>query len=111
MSELIKTNIVTLVEEDNFIISNHARIRMTENNISTDQLIYLLISDEIIEDHPDDFPCHSSLVLSFLTSVPYHIVVGICQDHVRIITLYIPSPDFWKNFEERKGDKNSTKKL
>ena len=72
MKESIKTNIVSFIKEESFIISNHAMVRMIEKDITTDLLKSLLIKDEVIENYPDDFPCHSSLIFIFkLCSISY----------------------------------------
>ncbi|MFV2015821.1 MAG: hypothetical protein ACC656_10355 [Candidatus Heimdallarchaeota archaeon] len=43
-------------------------------------------------------------MLSFHNSKPYHLVIGICLDHLRIITIYRPNKNKWKNFKIRKDD-------
>ena len=45
-----------LVLQEQFEITAHARERMAERGISTEDLIGLIINGEIIEDYPDDFP-------------------------------------------------------
>ena len=96
---------------DHLIISNHARLRMDKYNINTDYLISIIQNDKIIETNPSDFPCPSALLLGNLKDSKYHIVLGNCNDHIRIITLYIPSIDQWDNFRIRKSRKNETKSM
>lgn len=84
-----------LAADDSFIISKHARIRMFERNISTDDLVILLKNGEIIEKYPEDEPCPSALLLGYISNQPYHLVVGICDDHLRVITLYLPDDVHW----------------
>jgi len=55
--------IVELINRDSVIISHHARVRMFERNISTDDLLSALRVGEIIEVYSDDEPCPSLLVL------------------------------------------------
>jgi hypothetical protein len=43
-----------------FEITVHARERMAEREVSTDDLISLIIIGETIEDYPDDFPYPST---------------------------------------------------
>jgi len=43
-----------LIEEDNFIISNHAKVRMFQRNISTDDIKRVVIDGEIIEEYAND---------------------------------------------------------
>ncbi len=45
-----------LVVDEQYEITVHARERMAERGVSTEDLISLIISGEIIESYPDDFP-------------------------------------------------------
>ena len=91
-----------IVEEDNFAISAHARIKMFQRNVSTDDIKGLVIKGEIIEEYIDDEPCPSALMLGFLENSPYHVVIAECEDHVRIITVYIPEEDKWIRYRIRR---------
>jgi len=91
-----------LVDRDQFIISNHARIRMFQRNITTDMLIEMITVGEVIEVYPDDFPCPSVLVLGYSNKHPLHVVIGYCDDHVRIITVYRPDEESWIEHKKRK---------
>ncbi|MEA2054369.1 MAG: DUF4258 domain-containing protein [Candidatus Thermoplasmatota archaeon] len=86
-------HIKKFIEENNFIISNHARVRMFQRNISTDNIKEAIMNGKIIEKYPDDTPCPSALIQGSLKNIPYHIVVAECEDHVRIVTVYIPEKD------------------
>ena len=68
-----------LVRKDDFVISSHARTRMFQRNVSTDEIKGIILSSEIIEEYPDDEPCYSVLLLGFLEDLPYHIVVAECM--------------------------------
>lgn len=84
-----------LLAEDSFIISNHARSRMFQRNISTENIKKVIISGQIIEDYPEDEPCPSALFFAYCEGIPCHVVVAECEDHIRIITVYIPENDKW----------------
>lgn len=71
-----------LVKSDKFIISHHARVRMFKRNISTDEIMEIIIKGEIIEDYAQDKPCPSALILGYLDNRPFHAVVAECDDHV-----------------------------
>lgn len=90
-----------LIIKDEFIISNHARTRMFQRNISTEDIRHVIFNGEIIEDYPDDEPCPSALFLGFVNDNPYHAVVAQCIDHVRIVTVYIPEKDKWIDYRIR----------
>ena len=88
-------HLIDLILNDNFIISNHARIRMFQRNISTEYIREIIIHGEIIEEYPDDEPCPAALFLGFPDGIPCHVVVVQCEDHARIITVYSPESDKW----------------
>ena len=90
------------VEEDNFVISNHAKVRMFQRNVSTDDVKEIVLKGEIIEEYMDDEPCPSALMLGLLENIPYHVVVAECEDHVRIVTVYIPEEDKWIKYRIRR---------
>ena len=52
-----------LIREDKFLISHHARIRMFQRNVSTDDIKSVITNGEVIEDYRNDEPCPSGLML------------------------------------------------
>jgi len=96
------------IKEDKFIISNHAKVRMFQRNVSTDNITDIVIRGEIIEEYPEDEPCPSALMLGFLKNTPYHVVIAQCEDHMRIVTVYYPKEDKWINYRTRRH-KNETR--
>jgi len=96
--------ITKLIESGEILISHHARVRMFEHNVSTDKLIPIILSGEIIEEYPDDEPYPSVLILGFIDAVAYHIVIALCRDHIRVITVYIPEEDKWIEYRTRRND-------
>lgn len=58
-AELNLERIRRFVEEDKFIISKHARVRMFRRNVSTDDIKRLMTKGEIIEEYLADEPCPS----------------------------------------------------
>jgi len=89
-------------QNDQFIVTNHARIRMFQRNISTDEIDQILQSCEIIKLYSEDKPCPSALVLGFWQRMPIHMVVAQCEDHARLITVYHPDKGKWIDFKIRK---------
>ncbi|MDW7732467.1 MAG: DUF4258 domain-containing protein [Methanolobus sp.] len=84
-----------MIRQEQFIMSSPARSRMFQRNISTDEMIDIVMNSQIIESYPDDLPCPSVLLLGFTSSQAYHIVAAQCEDHVRIVTAYFPAKDKW----------------
>jgi len=91
-----------LIREDKFLISQHARIRMFQRNASTDDIKSVITNGEILEDYRNDEPCPSVLMLGFIGTIPYHVVVAECEDHLRLITIYIPEADRWQDYRRRR---------
>ena len=96
--------IAELIESGEILIFHHARIRMFERNVSTDNLISIISSGEIIEEYSDDEPCPSVLIMGFIDTVAYHTVIAICEDHMRVITVYIPEQDKWIEYRRRRNE-------
>ena len=93
-----------LIESGEILISHHARVRMFERNISTDDLITIISSGEIIEEYHDDELCPSVLIVGFIETVAYHTVIAVCTDHIRVITVYIPEEDKWIEYRRRRNE-------
>jgi hypothetical protein len=90
------------VERNAVVISGHARSRMFERNISTDELLEIVANGEVIEEYPDREPCPAVLILGFINHTAYHVVVAFCQDNLVIITAYLPEEEDWVNYRKRK---------
>ena len=75
---------------------------MFERYISTEDMLSILKNGEIIEQYSDDEPCPSVLMLGYISDKPYHLVVGICDDHLRIITAYTPDELHWIDYRKRR---------
>lgn len=90
---------------ENMAITEHARIRLYERNISIDDIVNGINTGEIIKQYEDDKPLPSCLVLGFSVKLQYiHIVVSCDIDFVYLITAYFPDPDIWKSdFKTRRG--------
>ena len=56
------------------------------------------MNGEIVEDYPTDYPNPSVLILGYTyNDSPIHVVVGIGNDSIQIITAYYPSLDIWES--------------
>lgn len=95
-------NIKRLIQEDKFIVSEHAQARMFERQISLDDLLDLIRHGEIIEEYPDDEPCPSALMLGYIGGLGCHVVIGVCMYRLRIITAYWASEDEWIECKKRR---------
>ena len=82
---------------DNYIITFHAHRRMDERGISTEDLVNLILDGSIIEGYPDSRPCPSALIAGRAGRRCCHAVVALCENHLRIITVYWPEDGEWKD--------------
>ncbi|VVB69173.1 Uncharacterised protein [uncultured archaeon] len=89
--EDIKKHIVL----ENYIITFHAHRRMDERSISTDDLVNLILDGSIIEDYPNSKPCPSALITGIVGMRHCHAVVALCENHLRVITVYWPEDEKW----------------
>ena len=89
---------------ENIAITEHARLRLYERQITVDDIINGIETGEIIKQYEDDKPYPSCLILGFsVNSKHIHIVVSCDTDFIYLITAYFPNPDIWKNdFKSRK---------
>ena len=95
------TRLTKLFLEDNFIISDHARVRMFQRNVSTEDIGQVVLYGKMIEEYTDDEPRPSALFLGYVGGTPYHVVLAQCKDHVRVVTVYRPEKDKWIDYRVR----------
>lgn len=94
----------SLSKLENIAITEHARIRLNERNISIEDIISGINTGEIIANYPDDKPLESCLILGISVKGKYiHIVVSSDADFIYLITAYFPDPEVWESdFKKRK---------
>jgi hypothetical protein len=85
--------------------TDHVIKRMIQRGISRTAVKHVLIGGKIIEQYPDDYPYPSCLVLGRVSGDrPLHVVCGIGNEELWIISAYYPDPQKWSDgFEKRKG--------
>ena len=78
---------------------------MFQRKIIADEIIEAILNGQIIEEYPDDYPHPSCLILGVtIQKRLLHIVVGVTDTKLWIITVYEPNPNKWiNNFTKRKG--------
>lgn len=92
------TKLKEYFESDAVLVSNHASERFRQRNIRMRDIRYCILSGEIIEQYPDDFPFPSCLVLGYTEDKRIiHVVLSDEGSGSRIITAYIPSTDKWND--------------
>ena len=82
-----------LCNDDTIVVTQHLADRMRERGIKYSQVKQAIIAGEIIERYPDDYPHPSCLILG----CGLHVVAGIGDGWLWIITAYRPSLDKWES--------------
>ena len=91
---------------DNVFITEHASERFRQRGIKARDIRYAVMSGEIIEQYPDDFPFPSCLIYGKdANGKVLHICMSDEGSSSRIITAYYPDPEKWSNdFRVRKDN-------
>ena len=102
-------NIETLrdyYQRDMVVFSNHAIVRMEQRNITQDDIESCLMSGEIIEQYPDDYPNPSCLIYGVSNDIIIHVVMGDSGTFATVITAYKPDTNtFLEDLKTRKRNK------
>ncbi|MDO8444560.1 MAG: DUF4258 domain-containing protein [Deltaproteobacteria bacterium] len=81
----------------------HAIERMNERGIMPEDIKTALLDGRLVENYPDDKRGHSCLVWGRTnTGRDLHIVCGISEEYLWIITIYEPDKEEWETPERRK---------
>ena len=90
--------------QDLVLFSKHVLQRMIQRNITQDDIETVLLSGEIIEQYPDDYPFPSCLVYGSSNDIVIHVVMADSGDYATVITAYRPDSDrFMSDLKTRKG--------
>ena len=94
-----------LIRQGNVVWRDHAMKRLRERKITREDVRNAIYTGEIIEDRPDDIPTPCCLILGTNVKGRYlHVICGVLDDMVYIISAYYPDPDKWEaDFITRKG--------
>ncbi|WP_322176679.1 DUF4258 domain-containing protein [Acutalibacter caecimuris] len=92
--------IKALCQANKILWTRHCLARMFQRDISREDVKAVLLAGEIIEDYPSDHPYPSCLLLG---AGPLHIVCGMAEDRLFVITAYRPDPNEWEpDYKTRK---------
>ena len=87
-----------LCMESKSLWTQHCLQRMQERNISRADVKNGIVTGEIIEDYPDDYPNPSCLIFGYnISGQILHIVAGCDSINVYIITAYYPDTNKFEN--------------
>lgn len=102
--ELTIENLRTLAQGGQIFLTAHSQARLYERGILLADIRQAIQSGKIIEYRPDDYRCPSCLVLGVnLAGRWLHVVCGIHEGALWILTAYWPDLDHWNaTYTERK---------
>ena len=85
----------------------HILARLEERGIFPSDIRHCITTGHIIEQYPDDYPYPICLVLGCtVENKPLHVVVGVGEGRLWLITAYFPNPDKWEDdYSKRKEHK------
>lgn len=87
--------------------TTHNLMRLQERGINPSDIKFCITNGEIIEQYPNDYPYPSCLLLGISISGKHiHIVAGVGNGYLWIITAYFPSIEKWN--EDLKTRKENT---
>lgn len=94
-------------QQDNVLMTQHSSERCRQRNIRKKDIRHAVMTGEIIEQYPDDFPFPSCLILGCTEEEKaIHIVMSDEGTGSRIVTAYFPDVDKWQpDFKTRREEK------
>ena len=63
-----------------------------QRDIELSEVMRAILTGEVIEDYPDDYPYPSALILG----AGLHVVAGVGDGRLWLITAYRPGPEQWE---------------
>lgn len=75
-----------------FRLSVHAEIEARYDQLDIRQIVDAILDDDVLEQYPDTGRGESCLILGFVGEVPIHVVCGLRENLVIIVTVYVPGP-------------------
>ena len=81
---------------NSIIFRAHAVQRMFEREVSVTKVREALKTADVIEDYSFETPEPSRLLFGQQGRRPFHVVTSQSQQHITVITVYLPSPEKWK---------------
>ncbi len=100
----MQLNVENIKGREQIKFTDHARIEMAKDGISADGVLKAIENGKVIEEYVDDRPFPSCLLYGTSDEKTMHVVCALPQ-HINmliVITVYIPDPMKWIDFERRR---------
>lgn len=86
--------------------TKHCLNRLNQRNILISDVKLAINNGKVIEKYYDDYPYPSCLIVGYNSNNEIiHIVCGISNEKVHIITAYLPDKDIWEDDMETRRKK------
>ena len=106
MKKLNIDDIKKMVKDGKIRWTNHVIVRLFQRNISQEDIEKALLNGEIIEEYENDYPYPSCLVYGInLNDEVLHIVCGLNEIELWIITAYYPDNIKWEEDLKKRKEK------
>jgi hypothetical protein len=79
------------------VFTQHFQARIDERGIFFTDVQAAVMSGDIIEQYPDDYPYPSALILRYSDGKPLHVVTGAGYNKDWLITAYFQTFAQWEN--------------
>src|SRR4030042_6966083 len=89
------------VRKQKYDLSSHAHRERQEEQITISEIEQTLLAGDIIEKYPKDERGKSCLIAAKVENKSLHIVCGMRNNRLLIVTVYRPKPPTWKSYKER----------
>lgn len=89
------------VQSGEYDLSVHAHNERQEEQITVEEIEKVLSKGDIIEKYPNDPRGKSCLVAGIGSKKPLHVVCGIRESRLLIVTVYRPKLPVWINYKTR----------
>lgn len=95
------------VNQKNVFWTKHCLNRINQRNILISDINIAINNGKIIEYYYDDYPYPSCLILGRdKSNKDIHIVCGICEEYIYMVTAYHPNIDKWENDMKTRREDN-----
>jgi len=101
------SDLQSLLSARQIVWTEHLAVRLRERGIKRADVVSCILNGEIIEQYPEAYPHPACLVFSVIKDTqPIHVVTGINDSELFIITAYYPTLDKFENdYKTRKAGK------
>ena len=97
MHEIDISTVIKMCQSKSLRWTNHIVVRLLQRGISMGDVERALISGEIIEQYPDDYPHPSCLIIGIDNAGKnLHVVCGVSEIELWLITAYYPDIEEWE---------------